>query len=227
MKQKTLLIILIIAAFLLTAQTIALIYFLRQRPTPPPLLPEAGQTTIITPTSQPTPTPQRTLTPTPSPADKTAGWKTYTNQKYQYSFKYPPDYKFGPCVIKPCGPFVNEESGGDRVILTGDITTKGWPNITIAHYDSPFYNPPAGTNLLTWLKEKAPEKDYIPDSLNFNLAGIPAVKIHVPSSPQSYSQEVIYFLKEGKLLSLTMIDIDSPEAKDFYSLWLSTFKFGG
>jgi len=36
---------------------------------------------------QPTPTPGLVATPTPDP---TANWKTYTNEKYGYSIKYPP-----------------------------------------------------------------------------------------------------------------------------------------
>lgn len=40
----------------------------------------------------PTPLPQQTPQPSPSPADETANWKTYTNAKLGYSFKYPQDW---------------------------------------------------------------------------------------------------------------------------------------
>ena len=42
----------------------------------------------VKPGPQPTPTPVVVATPTPDP---TANWKTYTNTKYGYSIKYPPE----------------------------------------------------------------------------------------------------------------------------------------
>ena len=45
---------------------------------------------------QPTPTPVAVVTPSPTP-DVTANWKTYTDEKYGYSFKYPIRYN----LVKP------------------------------------------------------------------------------------------------------------------------------
>lgn len=42
------------------------------------------------PSAQPTIAPAPTQIPTPTP-DVTANWKTYTNNKYGYSFEYPPE----------------------------------------------------------------------------------------------------------------------------------------
>ncbi|HSX40781.1 MAG TPA: hypothetical protein VLF68_04150 [Candidatus Saccharimonadales bacterium] len=42
--------------------------------------------------AQVTPSPTTVQTPTPTP-DPTASWKIYTNLKYHYSFKYPPQFK--------------------------------------------------------------------------------------------------------------------------------------
>ena len=157
--------------------------------------------------------------------DETADWKTYANDKYKYSFKYPSEYNFGPCTTKPCGPFVNEEEGGDYVLLQGDISEKGWPNIEVAHYDTEFYNPPAGISLIEWLKEKSPYKESIPNDVNFLIDETAAIKVHISASPQAYSSDEIYFIKDSKLFQITMLDMDSQEAQDFYNLFLSTFKF--
>ena len=162
--------------------------------------------------------------PVEEPIDEIADWNTYTNEKHQYSFKYPPEYNFGPCVSKPCGSFVNEEKEGDYVILSGDISVKGWPHIGISHYDTDFYNPPAGTDLVTWLQDNSPVSEYVPDAANFEIYGMPAVKVYIPGSPQAYSSNEIYFIKNEKLFAVSMNDVDSPEAQDFYNLFLSTFE---
>lgn len=47
-------------------------------------------------------------TPQPSPVDETANWKTYTNTKYGYSLKYPPET-------------ILEEKPGDVVFLDKQI----------------------------------------------------------------------------------------------------------
>ena len=59
-----------------------------------------------TPTKTVTPTPTKTATPTP---DETANWKTYTNTKYGFEFKYPATL------------FVNED----------DICSKGLPSLDV------------------------------------------------------------------------------------------------
>lgn len=171
------------------------------------------------------PSPQKeSPTPTSSP-DQTASWKTYVNNKYHYSFKYPPDYKVGPCTKKPCSPFLLEEKGEDRVLIEGDISNKGWPYIDITHLDTPFYNPPPETDLITWLKQKSPNKELVPAKNNFILDSIPAVKVHVPGSSQAYSMDEIYFFKDQKLLKITMLDVDSIPAKEFYGAFLLTLRF--
>jgi len=44
------------------------------------------------PKPQPTPKTQPTSTPSPTPTDETDSWKTYSNQKYGFKFKYPNNY---------------------------------------------------------------------------------------------------------------------------------------
>lgn len=41
----------------------------------------------------PTPAPISIPTPIPTPADETADWKTYSNAKYNFSLKYPPEFR--------------------------------------------------------------------------------------------------------------------------------------
>ena len=186
------------------------------------------------PSGNPSPTvitPRATSTPTPSPSttsDQTANWKTYTNTKYGYSFKYPADYEYAPCTQKPCKNFVYDKLPGypekDYVLLEGDISEKGWPNITVSHLSSSFYNPPQGIDLISWLKQKSPQKEYVPDTINYEIGGVEAVKVEVPASPQAYGSWLIYFIKDNKLFEIELLDPATNEAKDFYNLFLNNFQ---
>ncbi|MCL5438573.1 MAG: hypothetical protein M1268_01120 [Patescibacteria group bacterium] len=69
-------------------------------------------------------TPTQTVSPTPT-VDPTANWKTYTNSKFRFSFKYPPDIK----ISSTSGEFENglnlefgKENSG-MPILTVWLTT--------------------------------------------------------------------------------------------------------
>jgi hypothetical protein len=75
----------------------ALGYFTLVKKSPP----IAQQTPTHTPTF--TPTKISASTPTPTPKDETKNWKIYTNNKYGFTFKYPPSWKVG-------GPPLGESS---------------------------------------------------------------------------------------------------------------------
>ncbi len=160
----------------------------------------------------------------------TSNWKTFTNSKYGYSFKYPSTYTLGPCTSKPCPSFVDEQQGGDIVLMSGDITVNGWPSIHIVHYDTATYSPPAGANLnefvlssFDWLA------DYFPASPNIMIPkedseGIIGADLTTPSSPQSYATRYIYYIEDNKLFQITMNDPESNDAKEFYDAWVGTYK---
>ena len=152
-------------------------------------------------------------------------WKTYINEKYNYSFDYPKEYTFGPCNTKPCNPFINEEKEGDYVILQGDVSNNGWPNMEVSHYETEFYNPPNGADIIEWLKDKSPVKENIPNEINFEIGGIDAIKAEIPKSAQSYSLWEIYFIKNNDLFNISMTDVETLEAQIFYNLILSSFEF--
>ena len=163
-----------------------------------------------------------------TPALSTAGWLTYTNSKYGYTFKYPSDYVNG-CTTKPCSKHISETEGGDVVSLQGDISTTGWPNITISHFSSTFYNPPAGTNLVNWISTHLSfTTPYLPSNYNllvYATAGVdaPAVDFTIPASPQAYAERSIYYVDDDKLFSISMTDPTGTDATTFYSTWFENF----
>jgi len=160
----------------------------------------------------------------------TSNWKTFTNSKYGYSFKYPSTYILGPCTSKPCPSFVDEQQGGDIVLMSGDITVNGWPNIQVMHYDTDAYNPAPGASLnevvlaqFSWMS------DYFPPSPNIIIPkedseGIIGADLTVPSSPQSYGSRYIFYIENDKLFQIGLNDPESNDAEEFYDAWVGTYK---
>jgi hypothetical protein len=167
----------------------------------------------------------------------TDDWNTYENEKYGYSFMYPPDCFYGPlpgeCKQKPpeergpeCLCFLNGENPDqvslEKMIVEADTVTGGV--FSISHYDTPIYNPPPGTDLIQWLEEEYFEMlEDVPSALNIEISGIPAASIYFPSSPMAPSYEEIFYIKDDVLFRINMLDVDNEGNKDLYDHILSTF----
>jgi len=158
-------------------------------------------------------------------------WVTYTNTKYNFSFKHPASYTTAGCPTKPCGEFIGEESGGDQTIMQGDISDVGWPNIAIMHLSSEYYNPPEGTDLRAWILETfSYYADYISLSPNYTITtsegeSFQGYDYTVPSSPQSYSQRYINFVNnDNEMFVIQLYDYESYSS-EFYDAWLGTFVY--
>ncbi|MDO8513250.1 MAG: hypothetical protein Q7S37_02000 [bacterium] len=190
----------------------------------------AGTATQSSNTTATTPATTTPAAATPTTTSPTASWKTYNNTKYSYGFKYPADYVLtNNCKSTSC---LSEQQGGDSVALMGDLSAKGWPNIEIAHYDTEFYNPPVGTDLMKWIPQYFPSYTaYMPKEWTYmtrddgHLVGI--IDLTVPKSPQAYSSRQIYYIWDNKLFSITMTDVDSAAAAEFYKNWFGTFNVNG
>jgi len=161
----------------------------------------------------------------------TSGWSTYTNSKYGYSFKYPSVYTTAGCQSKPCKEFIGEEEGGDRIMVQGDISQSGWPNIEITHSSTDYYNPSADVDLHQWILDNNPTyTEYLP-TMPSNLISkkeggkYSAFDVIIPASSQAYSQRYVIFLNSvNQLFVITMNDYEDY-SEDFYSAWLNTFKY--
>lgn len=159
----------------------------------------------------------------------TSDWVTYTNEKYGFSFKHPADYTTDGCPSKPCSDYVGDLTDGDNTVMQGDISEVGWPNISVMHMSSDFYNPPADTDLREWIVASFSYYDeYLSLSPNYTITtsggdSIQAYDFTVPSSPQSYSQRYIYFIDdEDQLFTIQLYDYETY-SQAFYNAWLDTF----
>ena len=181
-----------------------------------------------------------TVTPIPPTPDQAADWQEYINAELGYSFKYPAGCSFGPmgadCKQSPpeerpldCLCFVNAED--PYVVVLQSFLGNPEEGLTLVplivqYHDTPAYNPPEGEEWIPWIHNKwAYLSEDIPDEPNLTLGGHPAVRIYTPGSPQAYAAENIFVLKDGKLIHITMIDVDIEEHRALYETILSTFQF--
>lgn len=164
--------------------------------------------------------------------------QVYENDKLGYAFRFPAECTFGPmppgCKSKPpeertleCLCFLNAENPNEVFLQSflgkEEMTLAGF---TIAHYDTPLYNPPGGTDLVVWLQDAFAERlTNIPQEMNTEISGMPAVRITTPASPMAVSMEEIYVLSAGRLFQIRLIDVDTEINRRFYDELLSTLSF--
>ena len=176
---------------------------------------------------------------TGSTSNITSDWNLYQNEELDYSFKYPSDCTFGPmpanCKQSPpeerppeCLCFLNTENPNEVFMqaylgqVEDGLTLATY---SVAHYDSPAFNPPEGVDLISWLNSEFSYAGEIPAEPNMTISGIPAARVYNPGSQQSPSLEEIYILRDGILIRISMLDIDFEDNRDFYENILSTFQF--
>jgi len=169
----------------------------------------------------------------------TEDWQVYTNEKYGYSLKYPTDCLYGPlpgyCKQSPleerpreCLCYFNAEDPNSVSLGTYTGTKSDLTGASFVVFHSIYvdhYSPPADTDLIEWINEHYSHYEDIPDEVNMELDGISAVRVYVPKSPMAWSQEDIYFIKNGKVFQISMLDVDNEDNRTLYNQILSTFKF--
>ena len=159
----------------------------------------------------------------------TDNWKVYKNKKYGYSFRYPSDYAIvgSPKDCHSSCIWVTE--GGDSVTLQGIAFDNIGPMLTIRHLQNIHYNPPPQTATGEWIKEKFPwTNDCLPNE-NIYFAGqdgnfFGGFDIFFPIKPQTYSRREIFYFWDEKIFQIEMLDLNTPQARQFYDIWLSTFQ---
>lgn len=139
-------------------------------------------------------------------------WKSYTSAKFGYTFWYP-----GKCEV--VGEDLDElveiacpEEGGER-----------WPCLSISHYDSAFYRPPAETDLYEWIVESGPSYDEIDPGEE--VAGISTVRLRTNATPQAYAFDEYFFVHEGQLFRVTILHCGGREDWDLYDQFLEGIAF--
>ncbi|MDH7476084.1 MAG: hypothetical protein QHH09_01265 [Microgenomates group bacterium] len=138
-----------------------------------------------------------------------ANWVSYQNNRFKYRLKYDPNWLKG----RDCDT-------GDSCFFQGDISTKGWPDISIGkRYFSAIEDIDALKNHLAETYSGAEVKKVV-----FSRYEIPAVYLSSGRSPQSYAHEEYYFFHKGEILAITLNDSDNSTAQKIYHYFLSNFE---
>jgi hypothetical protein len=125
-----------------------------------------------------------------------------------------------------CLCFLNGENTDEvfMQVFLGETDQLSLAMVSVSHYDTPVYHPPAGTELTDWVKVQFAELfAEIPDGLNMEISGVPAVKLISPQSPMAPSFEEIYFIHNDVLLRISMLDVNNEDNKELYERVLATF----
>jgi hypothetical protein len=198
---------------------------------PPPILTEVPPADTKAPP---------TMTPLPPTPDLTADWLEYFNAELGYSFKYPSECFFGPmpanCKQSPpeerapeCLCFLDAENPNEvfmQAFLADPDEGLIMVSFYVMHHDTEAFNPPEGEDWVKWLKETwSYLSDEMPEEANQTFGGLPAVRIYTPGGGGGSSAENIFVVKDGKLIQISMINVEVEEQREFYELILATFQF--
>ncbi len=152
--------------------------------------------------------------------------------------KYPTDCLYGPlpgyCKQSPpeerpreCLCYFNAEDPNSVSLETftgtkSDLTGAFFDVFHSVHVEH--YSPPAGTDLIQWIEENFSYYEDIPDEINMEIDGVSAVSVYTPFSGMAWSQEDIFFIKDGKVFKISMLDVDNEDNRALYDKILFTFE---
>jgi hypothetical protein len=140
------------------------------------------------------------------------GWKPYVNAEFGYALWYP-----GDCQVM--GGNLNEAVTFSGPLVQGEQ----WPILTVMHYDSDFYSPPAGTDIVQWIADNEIPYDAIDTELK--IAGLPAVRLSYEAGPGWGASDVYYLIKDGQLFQIQILHNADQEGGELYNQFLAGFGF--
>ena len=135
------------------------------------------------------------------------GWKPYLNEAFGYAVWYP-----GDCTVM-----------GSNLNDAVQFAHREWPVLSVSHYESDFYHPPAGTDVEQWVIDHVPSYDEI--DTEAQIAGRPAVHLVTEATGQSYGYDEYYFVKDGQLFRIHILHTDGQQDWELYTKFLDSFRF--
>ncbi len=130
-----------------------------------------------------------TNSPSNTNAVDTSGWKTYTSQSWGLSVKYPADVTVIESTDKTVVEFRGPQQGSNGFL----------PRWFITHGSNQFYNPPADTDVQSWIKGNT-VYDELGDS--YSVAQLPTMHVISKASPQSSGADFYYVINGTKLFAI-------------------------
>jgi putative hemolysin len=140
------------------------------------------------------------------------GWKPYLNAELGYALWY-----LGDCQVM--GGNLNE-----AVSFSGPLAEGAqWPLLMVMHYDSDFYSPPAGTDVVQWIADNEIPYDAI--DTETQIGGLPAVHLRYEAGPGWGASDVYYFIKDDQLFQIQILHTGSQEDWEMYDKFLAGLTF--
>jgi hypothetical protein len=134
-------------------------------------------------------------------------WKPYLNVKFGYALWYP-----GECTVMG-------SNFDDAVQFAG----REWPVLTVSHYDSDFYHPPAGTDLVLWVTDHVLSYDEIDTEVE--IAGLPAVHLRQEGGQGGLGSDEYYFIRGEQLFRVMIPHTGGQEDWELYDKFLQGITF--
>jgi putative hemolysin len=138
------------------------------------------------------------------------GWKPYLNAEFGYALWYP-----GDCQVM--GANLNES------VQFSGLLAEGWPVLTISHYDSEFYHPPAGTDVAQWIADNEIPYDAIDTEIK--IGGLPAVHLRYEAGRGWDASDAYYVVKDGQLFYILLLHTGGRADWDLYNKFLQGVTF--
>jgi hypothetical protein len=168
----------------------------------------------------------------PNVVDPYAGWKTYTNEEYGFSFKYPGDY-----ILEKPLEAEDPKKRAPRVTALGDVQLE---KVYVQDkedygmlFSVTFFDNPQNLSLDRWMSEKVhlirPIEGLITKSVT--VAGIPALRDEVKANEYYGFRVYVVFLKGGGVFEiristyLEQLDMPLEEARDTFQQLVDSFEF--
>ena len=167
-------------------------------------------------------------------------WKTFTNEKFGYSFEVPAFCYEGPLPgdCKQAPPEERSEEclchvdGTDPEFVTFQkftITSEetSLATILIMSPGTLAYSPDEGTDLVSFIQQEWSDMGLgeLPDEPNLDLDGLQAVSLLIPQSQGGAAAQEVFFIKENRLFRITMIDNLVESNMELYEHFLESFAF--
>jgi len=139
------------------------------------------------------------------------GWKPYLNVEFGYALWYP-----GDCQVM--GANLNES-----VQFSGPMSAGLWPVLTVMHYDSEFYTPPAGTDVEQWIADS--EMPYDAIDTDVEIGGLPAVRLRYEGGPGWDASDAYFLIHDGQLFQILILHTGGQEDWMLYDSFLQSVTF--
>jgi putative hemolysin len=148
----------------------------------------------------------------PSPEAEYEGWKPYLNAEFGYALWYPGDSRV-------MGANLNQSVQFSGPLVEGEH----WPVLTVAHYDSEFYDPPVGTDVAQWIADHDIPYDEIDSQVE--ISGLPAVRLRTEAGPGWYASDSYYVIKDEQLFHILILHTGGQEDWNLYDKFLQGLTF--